>query len=103
MLKKLLKLRRIQSSEKKIIKKYLIRKSYVNNKEYRNLIQSLPGVPLARSLARLYPKVAKQWNHKLNHPLKPEFFTRGSHFQAYWNCPNCRKPYKTKILKKTCV
>ncbi|MDB2381781.1 zinc-ribbon domain-containing protein [Candidatus Pelagibacter bacterium] len=101
LLKKLLKLIRIQPDEKKHIKEYLIRKSYLNDKEYKTLIELLPGVPFERSLAKLFPKIAKQWNYKLNHPLKPEYFTRGSHFQAYWNCPSCSKPYKTKVLKKT--
>ena len=101
LLEKIIKLNKISSEERINIKEYLGRNNFINNNEYRDLVNLLPGVPFERSLAKLFPKVAKQWNNKLNHPLLPNFFTPGSHHKGFWNCTNCKKPYPASIMKKT--
>ena len=101
LLKKIIKLNKISSEERINIKEYLGRNNFINDNGYRDLVNLLPGVPFERSLAKLFPKVAKQWNNKLNHPLLPNFFTPGSHHKVFWNCINCKKPYPASIMKKT--
>ena len=38
------------------------------------------------NLKVLYPDIAKQWDVKKNHPLKPEDFTPGSDKKVWWVC-----------------
>jgi thiamine pyrophosphokinase len=35
------------------------------------------------------PDLEKYWNVEKNLPYSPSFFTSGSHFPAYWKCPDC--------------
>lgn len=37
-------------------------------------------------LTTKHPDLAKEWDHELNGNFKPEMFTRGSNYKAYWKC-----------------
>lgn len=41
------------------------------------------------NLVKLYPEITKWWNYEKNAPHKPEDFTTGSRFSAYFICPEC--------------
>ncbi|CAD6548674.1 hypothetical protein LMG27952_04767 [Paraburkholderia hiiakae] len=41
----------------------------------------------ANCLARLEPRLAKQWHYERNSPLRPEDVGRGSHKVVWWRCP----------------
>ena len=42
-----------------------------------------------KSLAYLYPNLAKEWHPTLNNPIQPDQITKGSGKEIYWQCPNC--------------
>lgn len=41
------------------------------------------------NLVNIYPEITKWWNYEKNAPHKPEYFTTGSRFSAYFICPEC--------------
>ena len=53
------------------------------------------------NLKILYPDIAKQWDVKKNHPLKPEDFTPGSKKKIWWICKEKQHSYDSRIGSRT--
>jgi hypothetical protein len=53
------------------------------------------------NLKVLYPDIAKQWDVKKNHPLKPEDFTPKSHKKIWWVCKKKQHSYDARIDSRT--
>lgn len=65
--------------------------------------RDLPNIVVSRnkllkknSVANYSPHLLKEWDYEKNHPLKPEFFTKGSSEKAWWICPKGHS-YKSSI------
>ena len=55
----------------------------------KNALQYSKGkIEYEKSLAYLYPDLAKEWHPTLN-SIKPDEITKGSTQKIYWQCPNC--------------
>jgi len=65
---------------------YLKANRLANGTEYRKILTFLPGPIFEKSLSRVHPDLARQWNRKKNDPLKPEMFSPGSNFVVWWLC-----------------
>lgn len=70
----------------KKINKYIKRKTFVNEKKFREYISYFPSPFPEKSLLNLSPDLAKEWNDKKNNPLKPDNFTIKSNYKAWWIC-----------------
>ena len=53
------------------------------------------------NLKVLYPDIAKQWDIKKNHPLKPEDFTPGSGKKKIWWICEKQHSYDSTIKSRT--
>lgn len=100
-LKILLTVRKIESSEKKLILEYFKNKKFINEFGYKQIVSKLPGVPFEKSLEFLNPKISEEWHTELNEPLKPSLFSPGSKVRVYWKCPNGHEPYQHMITTRT--
>ena len=55
----------------------------------KNALEYSKGkIEYEKSLAYLYPDLAKEWHPTLN-SIKPDEITKGSTQKIYWQCPNC--------------
>jgi len=61
-----------------------------------NLFRDEFRKPIKNNILDLYPEIAKEWNYKKN-KTKPNMFTTGSGFKAWWNCNDCNVPYLREI------
>ena len=56
----------------------------------KNALQYSNGkIEYEKSLAYLYPDLAKEWHPTLNNPIQPDQITKGSIQKICWVCPNC--------------
>ena len=53
------------------------------------------------SLKDTRPDVAAKWHPTKNGNLTPDMFTKDSHYEAWWKCPDCGKGWKRKIQGMT--
>ena len=83
------------------ITKYLKRKAYINDKEYRKYLSFYPLPIPENSLLKTHPKLSKEWDYKKNAPLAPEYFTYGAHEDAWWLCDKAGHSFKTRISHRT--
>jgi hypothetical protein len=84
------------------IKKHLSSPTYLNNKEFERNLALLPGPPPERSLAAMYPQVAKEWLGELNGPITPDMVWPGSHDEYRWQCPKVSyHQYKRAVYVRT--
>jgi hypothetical protein len=65
-----------------------------------NLFRDEFRKPIENNILDLYPEIAKEWNYKKNE-TKPDMFTAGSKYKAWWNCKNCNTSYLRCILDRT--
>lgn len=52
-----------------------------------NRLNRRPSPPRSKSLAKLRPDLAREWNAR--NPITPEDVSLGSRFPALWTCSNC--------------
>jgi hypothetical protein len=68
------------------VKKYLDDGVQRREKDYRAMIARLPAPPAGRTLADLFPAIAKEWDYEENLPLTPDLFAPGSEQKVAWRC-----------------
>ena len=56
--------------------------------------------PIKNNILDLYPEIAKEWNYEKN-KTKPNMFTEGSKYKAWWCCNSCNTSYLRPILERT--
>ena len=54
-----------------------------------------------KSLDKLYPKLAKEWNYEKNGNLLPSMFQAGSSERVWWRCSTCGNEWRTSISHRT--
>ena len=73
----------------------------VNLKRDENEIRSLnPKYFSDHSFATLYPEIAKEWHPTKNGTQKPNMYTYGSTYNAWWLCPKCGHEWQAEINKR---
>ena len=86
--------------QKTLIKLYLKKTSFINEKSYNKYLSYFPSPIPQKSLATLNIKVAKEWNYKKNYPLTPESFSVASNTKVWWKC-NKNHEWEAKISNRT--
>lgn len=51
-------------------------------------------------LQSTHPELAKQWHFQKNFPATPYMFSCGTHFKAWWICPDCGNEYEAEIASR---
>lgn len=51
----------------------------------------------SKSIASLFPNIAKEWHPTKNGALTPDMYTKGSDFKAFWLCSSCGNEWRTSI------
>ena len=88
LLNKLLRYHEFSPEDRRSISDYLASNRLLNDNEFKEKISLLPGPPINRSLASLYPEIAREWDSLRNSPLEPTMFTPGSNERMWWRCRN---------------
>ena len=52
------------------------------------------------NLSVVFPEIAKEWDYSKN-KTKPNEYTFGSHFMAWWKCKKNHKSFKSIIKERT--
>lgn len=53
-------------------------------KDKNKILKALYTGSVKNNILSLFPKIKDEWDYEKNHPLKPEFFTYGSNYKAWW-------------------
>lgn len=76
----------IESTVKRSISKYLNRKDYINDKEYKDLLEHLPSPILEDSLEFKFHNLISEWNNIRNKGLLPSDVSSKSALKVCWKC-----------------
>ena len=79
-------LRKYDISDKKF-NAYLKSKRFLNDDLYRELMSYFPSPIPENSILFTHPRLVKEWDYEKNSPLRPENFSKGSEYSAWWLCP----------------
>ena len=83
-LKKIIPLEDNEMVEK--INEYLKKISFVNEDLFNKYRSYFPSPFPENSLLKTHPEISLEWNYEKNYPLRPENFSHGSHYNAWWKC-----------------
>jgi len=76
----------LTDSERGRLRTYIKSRLFQNEKLYRHYMSYFPDPIPERSLERLHPEVAAEWDTEANAPLLPRNFTPYSKYSAAWEC-----------------
>lgn len=68
------------------INKYIEKLSFVNEELFNEYRSYFPSPFPENSLLKTHPKISIEWDYEKNHPLRPENFSHGAHYYAWWKC-----------------
>jgi len=74
------------------IKAYISSDSFFNEKLYKTYLSFFPSPLPQNALSRTHKDLSMEWDYEKNDPLKPENFTSGSRYKAWWLCTNKNHP-----------
>jgi rubrerythrin len=78
----------LDPKQRKKCESYLEKKRPIAEEEFLHILSFLPAPIPENSLPVLHPKLAAQWDNRRNGALKPESFSIGSGYKAWWKCSN---------------
>ena len=70
----------------KKIETYINESSFVNDDLFNQYRSYFPSPFPEKSLLNTHPEISKEWDYDKNYPLRPENFSHGSHYDAWWLC-----------------
>ena len=70
-------------------------------RDYGKIITDYKRSVLKHSLRIEYPDIAAEWHPTKNGVLKPENFTPGEDFYAWWKCSKCDHEWQAHIYSRT--
>ena len=88
------------NEQKTLIKKYLNKSKFVNEKSYNKYLSYFPSPIPEKSLTSLNLQFVKEWNYEKNYPLTPNSFSTKSQTKVWWKCSNNHE-WKTRIANRT--
>ncbi len=71
----------------KKIETYINESSFVNDDLFNQYRSYFPSPFPEKSLLNTHSEISKEWDYDKNYPLRPENFSHGSHYDAWWLCP----------------
>ena len=74
------------------IKTYISSDSFLNEKLYKTYLSYFPSPLPQNALSKTHKEISMEWDYEKNDPLKPENFTSGSNYKAWWKCTNKNHP-----------
>lgn len=83
---KIMEIIKLDSATLLQVRSYLEHHDWLDDGEYRQLIDNGKIPPVSFSLATRFPKVAQEWHPALNTPLTPEKVTVSSGQKVFWLC-----------------
>jgi DNA-directed RNA polymerase subunit RPC12/RpoP/very-short-patch-repair endonuclease len=84
------------------IDRYLEKKIFLANDEYKKFVSFLPGPLPEDSLLAKFPVLSKEWDYEENDPLSPEMFHPFSMYRAHWVCSiDKRHKWSSTIANRT--
>lgn len=92
----LLSTNHLTDSERSSLEAYISEPSFKNEGLYREYMSYFPDPLPERSLEKVYPHLAAEWDIEMNAPLLPRNFTPYSGFTAAWKCSEGHQ-WATKI------
>ncbi len=99
-LRAVLRLGLAENNIKKSLELYLEDGEFRNNEEYIEMLDRLPGPPIAESLDYKNEQLAKQWHPVKNGTLTPKDVSPGSGRRVWWLC-NKRHEWEAVIGNRT--
>jgi very-short-patch-repair endonuclease len=82
----LLNMKNLTDSEKEKLRNYIKHRLFQNENLYRQYKSYFPDPLPEKSLERLQPEIAAEWDTEANAPLLPRNFTPYSVYPAAWKC-----------------
>ncbi len=70
-------------------------------RDYGRIISDYKSTIQERSLQAEYPEIAAEWHPTKNGALKPENFTPGEDYYAWWKCSVCGHSWQAHIYMRT--
>jgi very-short-patch-repair endonuclease len=88
---------KVSDTQKTVIKNYIQKKKFVNEKEFKKYLSFFPSPFPEKSLENTHKELIELWHHK-NLPLKPSNFSYGSVQKVWWKCNvNPKHEWEAKI------
>ncbi len=72
----------------------------INLSKDNALVYSRDKIEYEKSIAYLYPELAKEWDYEGNGSLQPSDVTKGSSLDIHWECINCGHKWVSKIHRR---
>lgn len=69
-----------------ILQRYLEKREFQRDAEYRKILSHLPAPPSEKSVEVMHPQLETEWNYERNVPLLPRHFSPGSSKSVWWRC-----------------
>jgi len=91
---------KLRPASQVIFEKYIQEIEFVNQDDFAVYMSYFPSPFPEKSLSKIYPEVASQWDYEKNYPLTPDNFTHGSKHKVWWICENGHS-HQTSINSKT--
>ena len=82
-----------------LIKNYLVKEHFQNDKDYKKIISYLPAPEPEKSLKFNFPEISNEWDYEKNYPLLPSMFSPRSGLSVWWKCINGHS-WKTTLDKR---
>jgi len=70
-------------------------------RDYSSIISNYKRTIQEHSLLTEFPEIAKEWHPTKNGTLKPENFTPGEDYYAWWECSKCGHSWQAHIYMRT--
>ncbi len=70
-------------------------------RDYGEIITNYKKAVMEHSLKAEYPEIADEWHPTKNGDLRPEYFTPGEDYYAWWKCSKCGHSWQAHIYSRT--
>ena len=70
-------------------------------KDYGKIISRYKTAVLSHNLLQEHPNIAEEWHPSKNGSLRPENFTSGEDYYAWWKCKKCGHEWQAHIYSRT--
>jgi very-short-patch-repair endonuclease len=81
------------------INAYLSSNNFLNEELYKTYLSCFPSPLPQNALSKTHKELSMEWDYEKNHPLRPNNFTSGSHYSAWWSCKNKSHPSFPQQIK----
>ena len=83
------------------IHEYSAKDGFQNDRLFWKEAANLAIRDKTKSLAYLYPRIAREWDYEANSPGLPTQVEAFANVEVNWKCPACEKSYRSRISHRT--